>query len=368
MSFVIATDDLKGKFQEEFERLKESIKSPNILILGASGVGKSSLINTIFGKELAKVSNVKPETRGFHAFSDSSVPVTIIDSEGYELQETEKFKIELDKFIDSNFADITKQIHLVWYCVSLSSDRILQYDLDNISYIIDRKIPVCVVLTQCDIDTPEGDKAKALSNVVYRRFGNKVPCFQTSNDKSLWQELKSEQLIEWSTNNLSDDNLRFGFMIAQKINLDAKEEHVKKRIKYYTAGAAAIGGSPIPVSDAVLLTGLQVAMAADIFRIYGLDVTLSKKLEMVIGEKMVSMLGKMVAGNLIKLIPGIGTVAGALVNAGVASAITYSLGLALNHISRNIVEEGLEVNAELVEKVFTEENIQHFMDMYKSEK
>lgn len=89
--------------------------------------------------------------------------------------------------------------------------------------------------------------------------------------------------------------------------------------------AAIIGCSPIPFSDAVLLVPVQLTMMARLHKIFGqswsesLGKSLSKEL-VVVG------LGRSAVGNIVKLIPAVGTVAGAAINGTVASTITESLG------------------------------------------
>lgn len=61
---------------EKYQSEKKNELYPNIMLLGISGAGKSSLINAIFKRDLAKVSNVKPETKGYGnscLFSDDEV-------------------------------------------------------------------------------------------------------------------------------------------------------------------------------------------------------------------------------------------------------------------------------------------------------
>lgn len=353
-NFIIDVNGMAEKLLQEFETLKNNTKRPNILILGRTGVGKSSLINCIFGKELAKVSDVKPQTKGFYYYTAENTPVSIIDSEGYELENSEEFSPILKEFVESSFKEIEKQVHLAWYCIAAPSARVLPFDLENIKTLIEQKIPVAVTITKCDLDDPDGSIAKSLSNVIVKEFGDSVKTFQTSNDEKVNESLDIESLITWSVENISEENLKRGFIIAQKASLECKESKAKSRVKYYAMGAATIGASPIPMSDAIALTALQVGMTADIFSIYGIDNSILGLAKNLIQTKLVSLLGKTVAGNLIKLIPGFG-LAGSAINAAVATTITYSMGYALCILARKAIENEWTGN-EIIENLFSTEN------------
>lgn len=361
---ILSDEKLKRQFQEDLENAKSKIKKPNILILGNTGVGKSSLINVIFGRKLAEVSHVKPETRGFHKYSTPDCSVNIIDSEGYELENEEYFKKNLEGYIVSNFTNLENQIHICWYCISISSGRVLPFDIANLKYLLSKNIPTALVFTQCDNDDPEGTVAKTLGNVIYRDFKDKIPCFQTSNDPEINKELDVASLIQWSADNISDENLRMGFVAAQMISLKEKDKAAMTRVKWYSAGAAGVGASPIPCSDAVLLTALQVKMAADIYSIYGLDNSISRVLSSVIQGRVVSMLGKMIVGNLAKWIPGIGTAIGAAINAAVASSITLAMGKAISALCHKAFTDSLEGKDTMLQDIFTPENLNKMFDAF----
>lgn len=89
--------------------------------------------------------------------------------------------------------------------------------------------------------------------------------------------------------------------------------------------AAIIGCSPIPFSDAILLVPVQITMMARLHKIFGQSWTKSLAKSMS-KELIVVGLGKSAVGNIMKIIPAVGTVAGAAVNATVASVITEALG------------------------------------------
>lgn len=111
--------------------------------------------------------------------------------------------------------------------------------------------------------------------------------------------------------------------------LTGVDEEVRKKchrtIHAASLTAAIIGCSPIPFSDAILLVPVQITMMARLHKIFGQSWTKSLAKSMS-KEFIVVGLGKSAVGNIMKIIPAVGTVAGAAVNATVASVITEALG------------------------------------------
>ncbi|MEY8446029.1 YcjF family protein [Enterococcus ratti] len=89
--------------------------------------------------------------------------------------------------------------------------------------------------------------------------------------------------------------------------------------------AAIVGCSPIPFSDAFLLVPVQLTMMARLHKLFGQ--TWSEGLGKSVSKELMAVsLGKSTVGNIVKLVPAVGTVSGAAINAAVASVITESLG------------------------------------------
>ena len=89
--------------------------------------------------------------------------------------------------------------------------------------------------------------------------------------------------------------------------------------------SAIIGCSPIPFSDAFLLVPVQLTMMSRLHKLFGQS--WSDAMGMAITRELVVVgLGRSVVGNLMKLIPGVGTIAGAAINGTVATTITQALG------------------------------------------
>ncbi|XUB35618.1 hypothetical protein IGI41_000610 [Enterococcus sp. DIV0876] len=106
---------------------------------------------------------------------------------------------------------------------------------------------------------------------------------------------------------------------------DATRKKAHRIIHAASLTAAIIGCSPIPFSDAFLLVPVQMTMMARLYRLFGrpwsegLTKSLSK-------EMVVVTFGRSAVGNVLKFVPAVGTVAGAAVNATVATGITEALG------------------------------------------
>ncbi|MDK6814896.1 50S ribosome-binding GTPase, partial [Corynebacterium sp. UMB6689] len=78
--FSLADDLLNqaGDTINEMEKIE-------ILVVGKTGVGKSTLINNIFREELAKTGVGKPITQHIQKLSKEDMPINLYDSRGLEL-------------------------------------------------------------------------------------------------------------------------------------------------------------------------------------------------------------------------------------------------------------------------------------------
>ena len=312
--------EIEEKLQKSFEEYKKNLKKPSILIAGPTRVGKSSLINKIFGEEVAKKDNALPVTDSVEKYEKDNVGVILYDSPGCEIGNIEQFEKEV--------INIREPIHLVWYCINATKNY---EENDNITIKKFRdKWDVSVILTNCDIASEE--RIKKLKEKIKEDF-NDIDIYivsSTVEHKIFKEEL--QRLISDSIRKLPD-NLKDAFISAQKINLDKKWDRAHGVIMQHLAGAAIVPFNPIPFSDAPILIANQMGMIARILYIYDLG-GLKNILEGgagggIIGQ-LISMLGKSLAGNILKLLPGIGTIAGGLINAAVAGLLTLSLGEAVN--------------------------------------
>ncbi|OJG69270.1 hypothetical protein RV09_GL000669 [Enterococcus moraviensis] len=153
---------------------------------------------------------------------------------------------------------------------------------------------------------------------VIKRFPEKTSSIiLNSFEKSKEQ---AEKILDKSKNQVNG--------IFDEFLKDVDEETRKKchqTVHAASLTAAIIGCSPIPFSDAILLVPVQLTMMARLHKIFGQS--WSESMGKSLGKEIVVVgLGKSAVGNLLKFIPAVGTVAGAAINATVASTITETLG------------------------------------------
>ena len=222
------------------------------------------------------------------------------------------------------------------------------FDLKAISKIREQGIPLAVVLTKAELVSEE-DAGKIRQAVM---TGRSMPFFETSaKDKT--QPWQLAQLCEWSIGQLPT-SLKIAFIAAQKQNLQAKREECKKIILQHVSGAAITGFSPIPVSDGPILLANQVGMVGRIVYVYGLQSLLKARGTQFIAALIAPIImrsGIMAAGSLSKFVPGIGSAIGGMINATVASSITWGIGMAFINLCEQMLKAEIEGGEMALKKV-----------------
>ena len=130
-----------------FEQLPPSQKL-EIAFAGRSNVGKSSLINKVFGrKALARVSSVpgKTQTVNFYKLDD----IFIVDLPGYGYAKVSKSEKKRRQELIGGYFAAGRDIGLVFSLVDMRHPPTAD-DITMINFLIDSETPFCVVLTKAD--------------------------------------------------------------------------------------------------------------------------------------------------------------------------------------------------------------------------
>lgn len=138
----------------------------------------------------------------------------------------------------------------------------------------------------------------------------------------------------------------------------------------FVAATGATGAIPIPFADAPLLIGEQVVMMVAINAVFKMDVgkdVLKSLATAAIGVGGATLVGKTVAANLLKLIPGVGSVAGGAISAATAGMITLALGKAYIEVCKAIKMGKLDQD-DLNKKVGTDALSKAFKEQLKKNK
>ena len=96
-----------------------------IVVVGKTGVGKSTLINGVFGEQLAETGVGPPGHAALQRVRVPGAPVTIVDSRGIELsQDLEEVTDELLREIEQRLrGPADRHLHVLWYCISAEGAR-----------------------------------------------------------------------------------------------------------------------------------------------------------------------------------------------------------------------------------------------------
>lgn len=363
--------------QDCIKAINEKIKNlthMNIIVAGKTGVGKSTLINAVFRENLVETGIGKPVTQHMRCYSKKDYPLSIYDTRGFELGKNaqDDVKHEVLNTIQEGLAtqDVNKAIHCIWYCINATSNRIEEEELKWLQSFTDAnkttKVPVIIVLTQAI----SHKSALAMKNVILNEnvgVASVVPVLALDyeiSDEYVVKAYGLDTLIKIMSQVLPDE-LQDTLQNVQKASLDEKVKRSQAIVASSVAAAFGEGVAPIPFSDAALLVPTQMAMIAGITVCYGLDINtsiLTGFVSATLGAGGATILGKTVVSNILKFIPGVGTVVGGAISGATAGLITTALGEAYISLMTQIFKGemsasdiGTEKGKDAMAKLFKEQ-------------
>ena len=341
LSKIIGKKNLKNRFNpnlakdlsDKSRKETASMKPLNIVVVGKTGSGKSTLINALFREKLADTGVGKPVTQDIQRITKDNVPVVLYDSQGLELtsESQQKFLTSLAQLIKEQKAKGPREaIDLVYYCINSQTNRIEDYEIDLIQ-ALSKSLPVVLIMTQTlgeenrdfesylrNLDLP----VKAIVPILAKPY--------LLQDQHYIPSFGMQDLIDASLKVLPEE-AQGAFINAQQIDLDLKVQRARRWAKRYISTAFGVGFVPIPVADSAILVPMQVGMLAHITSIFGLSLDKSQIISILAGiggTGSATLLGKYLVSSATKLIPGLGTVTGGAISGATASLLTVGLAYA----------------------------------------
>lgn len=346
--------DVAKEILDQTEKELQNIPPVNILIVGKSGVGKSTLVNSVFRERIADTGIGKPVTKHLQKISRKDVPVTLYDTRGLELSP------KVQKDVETEIFDLIKknkgtkdEIHVAYYCIQGTSSRIEDTEIEILE-TISEKIPVVLILTQA-----VGEQAKKFESVL-KDMNLSVAAIHSvlaepyviSEDYTV-QPFGLKELID-RTVNIIPDKAKKAFINAQQVDIERKVQSAKTWANRYIVTTFGVGFTPIPFSDASIIVPMQITLLTHITVIFGVSIDRATMLSVIAavgGTGSATYIGRTIVSNAFKFIPGIGTIVGGLISGTTASIITRALADSYIQVLKVIALNELEGKTTSTDKI-----------------
>ena len=313
----------------------------NVLVIGNSGVGKSTLINSVLGIEKAKTGyGTSGITNELEIYESDAVPFRVIDTIGFEptFFKEQKAINAVKKWSKASSKDgqEDKQINVIWFCVDGTSRKLFPKAIDSLSRAtsIWKSVPVIVVITK-SYSVPERKEniemvqhAFATQKKYTKNLKKIIPVVASTyvlNETAFAAPEGITDLID-ATNDLMPEGLQSGADDLANFKLSRKRHLAQGIVGVATTSGIVVGAVPISIADALILTPLEIAEINAIAKVYGVknDEQSKQFFNSIIEVGTVSTAAKTAIAAL-KNIPGI-NIGASVLNAIIAGSIIAALG------------------------------------------
>lgn len=222
------------------------LKTANIMVAGKTGTGKSTLLNAVFGEELAETGTGRPVTDHITEYEHEDIPIHIWDTVGLLLdsEKTNQSISEIKNTIasKSDSKNSLDQIHAIWYCINTGSNRYEGAELNFIKELYSIGVPFTIVMTQCYGKKEKISKFEEIIKKTNAEMGlDNVPIirviaqdyeFEINDDIVTIPAFGLDVLVD-STMEQLPSYIQSGFIAAQRVNESLKHSECEKLIWDY---------------------------------------------------------------------------------------------------------------------------------------
>ena len=312
----------------------------NVLVIGNSGVGKSTLINAVLGEAVAETScGAEGTTKELKIYENNELPFRLIDTVGFEpswLKERQAIyavKKWSKESIDDKKSD--KKISAIWFCIDGTSRKLFGKTINNLFAATSmwESVPVIVVITK-SYSVPERKENMQMVEDVFGRqkvvknLKGIIPLVASTyvlNDAAFAAPEGITEIID-KTNEILPEGIRAAENDLHRYKLKRKNVMAQSVIGTATTVGVIVGAVPIPFADAMILTPTEVVEVNALGVVYeiGKDEKSKRFINSIIEVGTVGAAAK-ASISAIKAIPGI-NIAASVLNAVIAGVFVATIG------------------------------------------
>lgn len=319
----------------------------NVLVVGASGVGKSTLINAVIGQDQALTgSGMQGVTQQVTVYEQPSLSFRLIDTAGFEPALVRRLQA-IRKIQKWTLADKQNhRIHVIWFCVDGTSRKLFQRDLHNFTQAISlwTHVPVIVVITKSYSEADELENLKMVREALTKDRKTKINLRQIIPVVAKTYPLNAttfvppkgiDHLVE-TTNTLLPEGSRAAQKDIERYLRNRRRVFAHSIVTTAATSGALVAAIPLPLADAAVLGPIEVAMLSTLARLYGLSKFKDfKQLRNTIIEVGAVGTAAKTTLSMLKAIPGI-NLAAEVLNVLVAAGFISAIGEASIYIFEQI--------------------------------
>lgn len=310
-------DEFEKSYEEEINKINEQLdKEILFAMVGDVNAGKSSTINRLIGDEVASV-NPKPGETTFVNKYKYREKIIFADTPGLD---------DINSQNSQETLNFYKEADVILFFLNAAGTVFSEGEKKSFENIKKFNKNIIFVLNKIDAAEDIPSLIKYVQDTTNYDF-KVVPISS-----------KTGENIEMLRNAILDILKDAGKDIQFARQIREKSSTANKWILAAATSASAVGAVPLPGSDIIPLTGIQVGLMVKLATLYEKPLTKDRAKELAIAT-MTGNLGKSIFRQAIKFIPG----AGSLVGGGIAGSMTLALGYGIKHAYENNIELDIDI-------------------------